>query len=106
MRSKRRPQSRRLKQPEAENKTRRTGSVATRSRTSPRSKGERADAFHVLSRMRRTGESLSSAAREVGISPQAVRRNLPNQLVKPRGSQRYTPTKADRESRPMLFISA
>ena len=106
MRSRRRAQARSSKQPEARSKTRSTGSVVSGSRVSSRRKEKRVDAFEVLSRMRRRGESLATAAREVGISPQAVRRHLPDQFLKPPGSHRYVATKADRESRPMLFISA
>jgi hypothetical protein len=54
-------------------------------------------ALHVLAQMRRTGSSLTAAAREEHIDPRTVRKYLRAEL---RG--RGKPTKADRRSREML----
>jgi hypothetical protein len=54
-------------------------------------------ALHVLARMRRTGASLTAAAREEHIDPRTVRKHLRVEL---RG--RGKPTKADRRRREML----
>lgn len=58
-------------------------------------------ALHVLARMRRTGSSLTAAAREEHIDPRTVRKYLKNEL---RGRGR--PTKADRRKRDMLIPTA
>jgi lambda repressor-like predicted transcriptional regulator len=55
-------------------------------------------ALHVLARMRRTGATLTAAAREEHIDPRTVRKYLKAEL---RG--RGKPTKADRRSRDMLI---
>jgi len=52
-------------------------------------------AFRVLRRTRR-GESLSEAARKVGIKPATVRRYLPAQFHQDARGKRWTPTKSDR----------
>jgi hypothetical protein len=54
-------------------------------------------ALHVLARMRRTGSSLTAAAREEHIDPRTVRKYLKAEL---RG--RGKATKADRRKRDML----
>jgi hypothetical protein len=53
--------------------------------------------LHVLARMRRTGASLTEAAREEQIDPRTVRKYLKTEL---RG--RGKPTKVDRRKRDML----
>jgi len=53
--------------------------------------------LHVLARMRRTGATLTEAAREVQIDPRTVRKYLKTEL---RG--RGKPTKVDRRKRDML----
>jgi hypothetical protein len=55
-------------------------------------------ALHVLARMRRTGSSLTSAAKEEHIDPRTVRKYLRAEL---RGRSRAT--KADRRRRDMLI---
>jgi hypothetical protein len=59
-------------------------------------------ALHVLARMRRTGEALTAAAREVHIDPRTVRKYLGAEL---RGitNGEVQPTKADRRVRNMLI---
>jgi hypothetical protein len=54
-------------------------------------------ALHVLARMRRTGESLTAAAREEHIDPRTVRKYLKTEL-----RRRGKPTKVDRRKRDML----
>jgi len=58
-------------------------------------------ALHVLARMRRTGETLTAAAREEHIDPRTVRKYLGPEL---RGLRegRTQPTKVDRRRRGML----
>ena len=58
-------------------------------------------ALHVLARMRRTGETLTAAAREEHIDPRTVRKYLGPEL---RGLRegRTQPTKVDRRRRRML----
>ena len=53
--------------------------------------------LHVLARMRRTGTSLTAAAREERIDPRTVRKHLRAELC-----GRAKPTKADRRKRGML----
>ena len=55
-------------------------------------------ALHVLS-LTRDGKTLSSASRGVGISPSTVLRYFPGDFKKPRGSNRYLPSKSDRHVR-------
>ncbi len=55
-------------------------------------------ALHVLARMRRTGASLTAAAREEHIDPRTVRKYVKGDL---RGRGR--PTKSDRRQRDMLI---
>ena len=55
-------------------------------------------ALHVLARMRRTGSSLTAAAREEQIDPRTVRKYLKTEM---RG--RGKPTKVDRRKRDMLI---
>src|SRR6266478_9776302 len=59
-------------------------------------------ALHVLARMRRTGHTLTAAAREEHIDPRTVRKYLGVEL---RGlaEGRTQPTKADRRQRHMLI---
>jgi hypothetical protein len=59
-------------------------------------------ALHVVARMRRTGESLTAAAREQHIDPRTVRKYLGAEL---RGITKgeIQPTKADRRRRNMLI---
>src|SRR5882762_11181706 len=56
---------------------------------------------HVLARMRRTGTSLTAAAREEHIDPRTVHKYLGSELRGRRG-----PTKADRRGREMLIPTA
>jgi hypothetical protein len=58
-------------------------------------------ALHVVARMRRTGASLTAAAREEHIDPRTVRKYLGSEL---RG--RKGPSKADRRRREMLIPTA
>lgn len=55
-------------------------------------------AFHVLARMRRTGSSLTAAAREQHIDPRTVRKYVKSELL-----SRGRPTKADARKRDMLI---
>jgi hypothetical protein len=55
-------------------------------------------ALKVLS-LTREGESLTAASRRVGISPPTVLRYLPEDFKKARGSNRYLPSKSDRNTR-------
>ena len=59
-------------------------------------------ALHVLARMRRTGQTLTSAAREEHIDPRTVRKYLGAEL-RSIGEGRTQPTKADRRQRNMLI---
>src|SRR5437660_272091 len=71
-------------------------------RNGKRRRGKRQEtynlALHVLARMRRTGSSLTAAAREEHIDPRTVRKYLRAEL---RGRGRAT--KADRRRRDMLI---
>lgn len=70
-------------------------------RNGRRKRGNKPDTYnrslHVLARMRRTGASLTAAAREEHVDPRTVRKYLKTEL---RG--RGKPTKADRRTRNML----
>lgn len=68
-----------------------------------RGKGQKAyhRALHVLARMRRTGSSLTVAAREEHIDPRTVRRYLSTELRK-----HGKATKGDRRKRDMLVPTA
>lgn len=55
-------------------------------------------ALHVLARMRRTGSSLTAAAKEEHIDPRTVRKYLKSEM-----QGRGRPTKADRRKRDMLI---
>jgi len=59
-------------------------------------------ALRVLAKMRRTGETLTAAAREEHIDPRTVRKYLENEL-KGLTEGRIQPTKADRRRRDMLI---
>jgi hypothetical protein len=60
-------------------------------------------ALHVLARMRRTGESLVSAARLEGVDPRTVRKQLPHEFGNAGG--RWVPAHdADRLPRPMRLL--
>ena len=61
-------------------------------------------ALHTLARMRRTGSSLTAAAREEHIDPRTVRKYLGTELRTHKGQ--HTPTKADRRRRNMLVPTA
>jgi hypothetical protein len=65
-------------------------------------RGNKQDAYnrslHVLARMRRTGASLTEAAREEQIDPRTVRKYLKTEL-----RRRGKPTKVDRRKRDMLI---
>lgn len=70
-----------------------------------RRRGKKAEtynlALHVLARMRRTGSTLTAAAREEHIDPRTVRKYLSTEF-----SRRTRPTKADRRRRDMLMPTA
>lgn len=74
-------------------------------RNGNRRRGTKRDTYnrslHVLARMRRTGASLTAAAREEHIDPRTVRKHLRADL---RG--RGKATKADRRHRDMLIPTA
>jgi hypothetical protein len=59
-------------------------------------------ALHVLARMRRTGQTLTAAAREERIDPRTARKYLGPELK----GVRARPTKADRRNRGMLMPTA
>jgi hypothetical protein len=65
-------------------------------------RGNKTDTYnrslHVLARMRRTGASLTAAAREEQIDPRTVRKYLKTEL-----RRRGKPTKVDRRKRDMLI---
>jgi DNA-binding CsgD family transcriptional regulator len=65
---------------------------------SSRSSSTRKRALKVLS-LAREGKTLSAASRLAGISPPTVLRYLPGDFKKPRGSNRYLPSKSDRHVR-------
>jgi hypothetical protein len=58
-------------------------------------------ALHVLARMRRTGESLTAAARAEQIDPRTVRKYVAADLRGLQGDGPIRPTKADRRRRDM-----
>jgi hypothetical protein len=62
-------------------------------------------ALHVLARMRRTGTSLTVAAREEGIDPRTVRHYVGADLKELSDGQ-TVPTKADRRERRMLVLTS
>jgi hypothetical protein len=68
-------------------------------RRNKRRKAAENRALHVLARMRRTGQTLTAAAREEHIDPRTVRKYLGSDL---QGVQ-AKPTKADRRRRHMLM---
>jgi lambda repressor-like predicted transcriptional regulator len=63
-------------------------------------------ALHVLARMRRTGLTLTAAAREEHIDPRTVRKYLGTELRGPRLKRKVRPTKGDRRRRDMLIPTA
>ncbi len=63
-------------------------------------------ALHVLARMRRTGVTLTAAAREEHIDPRTVRKYLGAELRGSRLKRRVRPTKGDRRRRDMLIPTA
>ncbi len=63
-------------------------------------------ALHVLARMRRAGETLTSASREEHTDPRTVRKYLGPDLRKSAGHKGPQPTEADRRVRHMLIPSA
>jgi hypothetical protein len=60
-------------------------------------------ALHALARMRRTGLTLTAAAREEHIDPRTVRKYLGAELRGSRLKRKVLPTKADRRRRDMLI---
>jgi DNA-binding CsgD family transcriptional regulator len=60
-------------------------------------------ALKVLSLVRE-GQSLISASRRVGISPSTVLSLLPGDFYRPRGGNRYVPSKSDRHIRLINLI--
>jgi DNA-binding CsgD family transcriptional regulator len=73
--------------------------------SSSRSFSTRNKALRVLS-LTRQGETLTSASRSVGISPSTVLQHLPGDFRKPRGSNRYIPSKSDRHVRLINLLLA
>ena len=71
-------------------------------RNGNRKRGKRQEtynrALHTLARMRRTGASLTAAAREEHIDPRTVRKYLKGEL-----RRRGRPTRADRRKRDMVI---
>lgn len=63
-------------------------------------------ALHVLARMRRTGETLTAAAREEHIDPRTVRKYLGAELRGSRLKRKVRATKGDRRRRDMLIPTA
>ena len=61
-------------------------------------------ALHALARMRRTGQSLTAAAREVHIDPRTVHKYLGDELRRSKG--RHLATKSDHRRRNMLVPTA
>jgi hypothetical protein len=99
MRSKRRAQDRRSKQPRAITKTQsRAGLPQSERQAELRNKSLR-----VLREVRR-GTSLTAASKQYGISPATVRRCLPSEFRKPRGSRGYVASKADHLVRVLLIV--
>src|SRR5215472_9012856 len=62
-------------------------------------------ALHVLARMRRTGETLTTAARAEHTDPRTVRRYL-NAEMRTLAEGQITPTRTDRRQRRMLIPTA
>jgi hypothetical protein len=56
----------------------------------------------VIARMRRTGASLTAAAREEHVDPRTVLKHFAHQLRRSEPGKPYRPTKADRLVRKML----
>ena len=69
-----------------------------------REKDARKRALRVLSRTRR-GESLSKAARAVGIKPATVRKHLPNQFHQSASGKPWKPVSSDRLSAVMNVVT-
>lgn len=86
--------------------TRRVGpihSAAQFKRLSLRSRQADLNSLEVLSRMRRTDESLTHTARAVGVDPTTVRRYVGKALV--RHGRRWVPSPSDRLYRPVQFLT-
>jgi hypothetical protein len=75
-------------------------------RNGNRRRGNKRDTYnrslHVLARMRRTGASLTAAAKEEHIDPRTVRKYVGSELRRARLDGRTQPTKDDRRRREML----
>jgi hypothetical protein len=71
-------------------------------RQTKREKEARNRALHVLARMRRTGETLTAAAREEGIDPRTVRHYVGADLRRLHDEEKILPTMADRRNRHMF----
>src|ERR1700690_999391 len=98
MSSKRRPQTRRSRQPRAKrnNSTGVNGSrVGQRKPSSDREFEAQKRAFHAVARMRRDGLSLDAASHEEGTTPTTVRKYLPASLQRSK-SGKWIATKSDR----------
>src|SRR5438270_2873410 len=82
--------------------TRKRDKDARRHVSTQRSNAEvRNRALHVLARMRRTGDSLTAAAREEHMDPRTVRKYVGSQLRESTDGS-TEPIKADRRARKML----
>lgn len=62
--------------------------------------------IHVLARMRRTGTTLTAAAREEHIDPRTVRKYVAADLKRLKKDGRMRPTRSDRRRRKMLVPTA
>jgi hypothetical protein len=69
-------------------------------------KGARNRALHVLSRMRRTGATLTAASREEHIDPRTVKKYVATDLRRLKKGKQTVPTKSDRRRRRMLIPTA
>src|SRR5437667_12459289 len=100
MPSKKRPEARRLRQAKGLTKTRSSADLpSTEFRWEIRSKS-----LAVLREVRRGG-SLTVASKKYGINATTVRRDLPGEFSKPRGSRRYGASKIDHIFRQMEIVS-
>jgi len=77
--------------------------MASRKRQKGTTAGAYKRALRVLARMRRTGEPLSTAAREERIDPRTVRKHLKVELKRLAKGGAIRPSKSDRLPREMLI---
>ena len=72
-------------------------------RQTKRDDAARNRALHVLARMRRTGQTLTAAAREEHIDPRTVKKHIGVELKRFAKEGTIRPTKSDQRTRQMLI---